>query len=66
MKRFFFGIGALLLLSLFGGCEEKPSTKELGTVVEGVPHVKGADERFNMPALGPPPPEDPNSRGKHP
>jgi hypothetical protein len=66
MRRYLLGIAVIALVPLFGGCGDKPSSKELGNIVEGVPRVKGADKPFEMPELGPAPPEDPRARGRHP
>jgi hypothetical protein len=57
MRKFIFTVGFLGLFAL-SGCEQKPSPEVLGTVVEGVPKVEGADKPFEMPELGPPPSEE--------
>jgi hypothetical protein len=58
MRKFLFTLVGFLGLIALSGCEQKPSPKEQGTVVEGVPKVEGADKPFEMPELGPPPSED--------
>jgi hypothetical protein len=65
MRHFYFVASSLLAILLLAGCEQKPSTQELGTVLDGIPQVKGADRPFEMPLLGPPPPEDSLPRGRH-
>lgn len=48
-----------LLLSMFllllCGCGPELSEHELGTVVNELPKVEGADKPYPMPQLGPPP-----------
>lgn len=66
MRQLFFGVVALLTLPLLWGCGPNLSSKDYGTVVEGIPQVQGADKPFEMPKLGPPPPpEDLHSHGEH-
>ena len=65
MRRLFYGIIALLALPLFVGCGPNLSSKDFGTIVEGIPQVKGADKPFEMPELGPPPSEDLLRRSQH-
>jgi len=50
---------AVLVLPPVWGCGPGVSEEELGTVVKELPEVPGADEPFEMPKLGPPPPPDP-------
>jgi hypothetical protein len=66
MRRYLWGIAVIALVPLFWGCGGKPSSREFGTIVEGVPLVKDADKPFEMPKLGPAPREDPRTRGRHP
>jgi hypothetical protein len=66
MRRYLLRFAILTLVPLFGGCGEKLPPKEFGNIVEGVPRVQGADRPFEMPELGPAPPEDPRTRGRHP
>ena len=62
MRKLLYEVIAVLTVSLLGGCGPNLSSKDYGTIVEGIPHVKGADKPFEMPQLGPPPPEDPRTR----
>jgi hypothetical protein len=65
MRQIFYGILVMLALPFIGGCGPHLSSKECGTIVEGVPQVPGADKPFEMPELGPPPPEDSRSPRHH-
>jgi hypothetical protein len=64
MRNYFFGSIVILALGFLGGCGQSYPEKDFGTIIEGIPKVKGADTPFEMPQLGPPPPEDPNPRSK--
>jgi hypothetical protein len=65
MRQLFCGIMVLSALLITGGCGPNLSSREFGTIAEGVPQVPGADKPFEMPELGPPPPEDVHSHSHH-
>jgi hypothetical protein len=65
MRNFFIGITVFFVLPLLVGCGQNISEQELGTIVEGVPEVEGADKPYEMPELGPPLPADFNPRSPH-
>ncbi|NLF10024.1 MAG: hypothetical protein GX594_18900 [Pirellulaceae bacterium] len=53
-SRFIFGFcGLLIVFSCLFGCGPKLSERDLGTVVEEVPQIEGAEEPYPMPRLGP-------------
>jgi hypothetical protein len=58
MWRLLYASLVLAAFPIFGGCGPNLSSKDFGTVVEGIPKVEGADKPFEMPELGPPLPED--------
>ncbi len=65
-KRSFALILLTAVLAVFPslwGCGPQVSEEELGTVLNELPEVPGADEPFEMPELGPPPPPDPEFEG---
>ncbi len=43
----------LFLISATAGCRPSGPTQEMGTVVQEVPAVEGADEPYIIPELGP-------------
>jgi hypothetical protein len=65
MRRLFLEILTVLSLSWLVGCGPNLSSKEYGTVVEGIPSVAGAEKPYEMPRLGPPPTEEELRRLKH-
>lgn len=65
MQRLFYAVLVLAAISMFWGCGPNLSSKDFGTVVEGVPKVAGAEKPFDMPELGPPLPEDYRPRKGH-
>ena len=44
----------LFLISATAGCRPSGPTQEMGTVVQEIPAVEGADEPYIIPELGPP------------
>jgi hypothetical protein len=46
---------AISAFTVWTGCGPNLSSEEFGTVVEGIPQVKGADQPYEMPELGPVP-----------
>jgi hypothetical protein len=65
LRQLLYGAISILILFLAGGCEQKLPSKDFGTIVDGIPQVQGADKPFEMPLLGPPPPEDPSQHKRH-
>lgn len=63
MRWLSVGVLILMVFPLFGGCGPDLTAKEFGTIVEGIPHVQGADKPFEMPELGPPPSDELLRRG---
>ncbi|MBN1395521.1 MAG: hypothetical protein JW959_10895 [Pirellulales bacterium] len=60
------GFCGLLLLSIICvGCGPELSERDLGTVVEGVPKVDGADKPYPMPQLGPESEEEEAGHNRH-
>ena len=53
-----------IIVDYLWGCEPSVDKSDLGTVVEELPDVPGADKPFEMPELGPPPPEE-SEFGEH-
>jgi len=48
-------LGLLLGVLSAAGCGPAIPPEELGTVLEEVPEIPGADERYEIPDSGPPP-----------
>ena len=44
---------SILLISAFSGCRPSGPSEEMGTVVQEVPAVEGADKPYVIPELGP-------------
>jgi len=51
-------VAAGMATPLSWGCGPSGDRDDLGTVLEEVPEVSGAEEPFEMPELGPAPPEE--------
>jgi len=64
--RPFLGLTLCLLLGpvLLIGCGPAVPPEELGTVLEGLPDVPGAEEPYQMPELGPPAAPDADASGE--
>jgi hypothetical protein len=65
MRGLLLGAVALLTIPFIEGCGQNLASKDFGTVVDGIPHVEGADQPFEMPKLGPPPSEEVLRRIRH-
>ena len=56
-------IGSLLLLVLATGCGPAVPPEDLGTVLDKLPAVPGADKPYELPELNPPPAGEPEPAG---
>jgi hypothetical protein len=65
MRQLIFGTFLFLALPFFGGCGPNLSSKDFGTIVDGIPKIAGADKFYEMPELGPPPSEEELRRLRH-
>jgi hypothetical protein len=56
---------ALLFCVLFAlmitGCGQSVSDKDMGTIINDIPKISGADQPYDMPQLGPPTEKNPSN-----
>jgi hypothetical protein len=61
MLRHLLLIISVLFTLMIVGCGLSVSDKDLGTVVNEIPKISGADQPYDMPQLGPPAEKKPSS-----
>jgi hypothetical protein len=64
MRRDLALLFCVLITLVITGCSPSASDKDMGTVVNEIPKVSGADQPYDMPQLGPPSEKKPSDEMK--